>query len=161
MSLVKDVVITESMEIKTTPEKLFNYLTNIEDDESFKRLNADNVGFQWLSGKPWTVGSIAFAEKYLHGKLHKFKFIVTEIVPNKHIEYRPVSKLMQRFFPKKEFIIETKDTTSLFISSATFRIGWIGKTFFKKSIDSGLADFRNYLKKEGKNLKAILESSNS
>ena len=129
MAFFEDVVVTESLPIKTTREKLFTYLTGIVDDESFKTLNAKNVSFRWLKGRPWTAGSVAYAEKYLHGKLHKF-----------------------------EFIIETEGDRCRFISSATFRVGWVGKAFFKKSIEKGLSVFRMYLREESENLKRILES---
>lgn len=158
MPFLEDVVLTESIEIKTTPERIFSYLTSIVDDESFKTLHSDNVCFRWLKGQPWMVGSVAYAEKYLHNKLHKFRFVVTEISPNRHIEYAPVSRLMKKFFPRKEFTIERKNDLCIFISTATFRVGWIGKTFFKRSIDNGLASFRKYLREEGENLKTILES---
>lgn len=161
MPFFQDVVIAESLPIKTRPKDLFNYLTAIVDDDSFKTLNAKNVSFRWLKGQPWTVGSIAYAEKYLHGKLHTFQFIVTDIVADRHIEYMPTSRLMRRFFPKKEFIMETEGDGCRFISSATFRIGWIGKAFFKKSIEKGLSDFRIYLREEGENLKRILQSDHA
>jgi hypothetical protein len=161
MPFFEDVVIAESITIETTPEKLFTYLTGIVDDESFKTLNANNVSFRWLKGRPWTAGSVAYAEKFLHGKLHKFEFVVTRIVPNRHIEYMPTSRLMRRLFPKKEFVIEKGSDSCLFISSATFRVGWIGKVFFKKAIENGLSDFRTYLREEGENLKRILESEHT
>jgi hypothetical protein len=141
MAFLNDIVLTESIKIRTTPKEIFTYLTGIVDDESFKGLNADNISFRWLKGEPWTVGSIAYAEKYLHGKPHTFIFIISKVVPNRHIEYMPSSRLMRLFFPKKEFIIEQQESACLFISSATFRIGWIGKTFFKKKIDKGLHPF--------------------
>ena len=161
MPFFEDVVVAESIPIKTTPEDLFTYLTAIVDDESFKMLNAKNVSFRWLKGEPWTVGSVAYAEKYLHGKLHKFEFVITKIVPNRHIEYMPTSRLTRRLFPKKEFIIEKEGNGCLFISSATFRVGWIGKVFFKNAIEKGLSDFRSYLREEGENLKKILESEHA
>jgi hypothetical protein len=158
MTVLKDVVITESIEIRTTPERIFAFLTGIIDDAGFKRLNAGNISFRWLKGEPWTVGSIAYAEKYLHGKPHRFKFIISMVVPNQHIAYMPTSRMMRMFFPKKEFIIEKRENVCLLISSATFRIGWIGKTFFKRKIDDGLSHFKAYLNEEGKNLKKLLET---
>ena len=158
MPFFEDVVLKESLEINTTPEKLFSYLTSIVDDASFKTLNADNIRFRWVRGDPWAVGSIALAEKYLHGKPHRFRFIVSRVVPDRHIEYMPTSRLMRMFFPKKEFIIEQTDNGCRLISSATFRIGWIGKKFFRKSIDDGLSHFRAYLKEEGRNLSKMLEA---
>jgi len=158
MPFLHEIVVTESIEIETSPAELFSYLIGIVDDAGFKTLNADNISFCWLKGEPWVEGSIAYAEKYLHGKPHKFKFIISKVVPNRHIEYRPTSGLMRRFFPKKEFIIEQTSNGCRFISSATFMIGWIGKTFFRRKIDDGLSVFRAYLQEEGKNLKRILEA---
>lgn len=157
MPFFDDIVLKESIEIRTTSENVFTYLTSIVDDASFKTLHADNISFRWLQGDPWSVGSIAYAEKYLHGKPHRFRFIVSKVVINRHIEYMPTSRLMRMFFPKKEFIIEQTDNACLLSSSATFRIGWIGKKFFKKSIDDGLSHFEAYLKEEGRNIRNLLE----
>jgi hypothetical protein len=158
MPFLHKIVITEAIEIKTSPAKLFSYLIGIVDDAGFKTLNADNIRFCWLKGEPWAEGSIAYAEKYLHGKPHRFKFLISKVVPNRRIEYEPVSRLMRWFFPKKEFIMEQTTNGCRFISSATFMIGWIGKKFFKKKIDDGLSNFRAYLQEEGKSLKKILEA---
>lgn len=55
-------------------------------------------------------------------------------------------------------LIEKKENVCLFISTATFRIGWIGKTLFKRKIEDGLSHFKAYLNEEGKNLKKLLEA---
>ncbi|MFO7996158.1 MAG: hypothetical protein R6U93_03285 [Dehalococcoidia bacterium] len=159
MALFKDVIVTEAISIRTTPGNIFNYLTSIVDDDSYKALHdANNVSFRWLKGQPWVVGSIAYAEHYLHGELHKFEFIVTKVVPNRHIEYMPTSRLMRRFFSRKEFVIEEDDDTCLFTTSETLRVGWIMRTFFKKHLENGLSSTRRHMREEGENLKRILES---
>jgi hypothetical protein len=43
MSFFDDVVLTESNKIRTTPEKIFAFLTGIIDNASFLRLNAENI----------------------------------------------------------------------------------------------------------------------
>ena len=159
MAFFEDVALVDSVEIKTTPEKIFGFLTGIVDDSSYRAWHEkDHVSFRWVKGTPWKEGSIVHAEEYLHGKLHKLKFVVTKIVPNKRIEYSPASRLLRIFFPKNEFIIEQKDESCLFTASGTYRIGWIGKKFFKKSIDDGLASVKKHMKEEGENLRLILES---
>lgn len=158
MPFLHEIVVEESIEIATSPAKLFSYLTSIVDNASFKALNADNISFSWLNGDPWVEGSIAYAEKYLHGKPHTFKFIISKVVPNRYIEYRPTSRLMRSFFPNKYFMMEQTPHGCRFISSATFRIGWIGKRFFQRKIDEGLSSFRAYLQNEGQTLKTILEA---
>ncbi len=45
MPLFEDIILTEAIEIKAMSEKIFNYLTGVVDDESFKTLNAYNVSF--------------------------------------------------------------------------------------------------------------------
>lgn len=159
MALFEDRVLTDTIEINATPEKVFHYLTSIVDSESYQAWHKeDHVAFRFIKGEPWVVGSVIYAEEYIHGKLHKLKFILTKIVPNERIEYVPASWLLRKYFPKNEFIIEPKEETCLFIASGTYRIGWIGKKLFKKKLDEGLASIKKHMKEEGENLKHILES---
>ena len=158
MAFLEDVILTDSIEIKTTAEKIFNFLTSIVDDESYRAWHEeDHVRLRWLKGHPWAEGSVIYAEEYIHGKRHKLKFKITRIVPNRRIEYTPVSRFVRRFFPKNEYIIKEKGESCLFIASGTYRVGWIGKTFFKKAIENSLSSVRKHMKEEGENLKRILE----
>jgi hypothetical protein len=52
MPFLEDVIVAESIEMKTKPKDLLTYLTGIVDDESFKTLNLNNVNFRWLKGRP-------------------------------------------------------------------------------------------------------------
>ena len=158
MALLEDVFLTDSIEINTTSEKVFDFLTNLVDSASYKTWHKeDHVNLRWLKGQPWTEGSVVYAEEYIHGKLHKLKFIVTKVVPNKKIEYAPVSRFQRRYFPKNAFTIEQKGESCLFIASGTCRFGWIAKTFFKKALENGLSSVKKHMKEEGENLKEILE----
>jgi hypothetical protein len=158
MALLEDLILTDSIEIKTTAEKIFNFLTSIVDDESYRAWHEeDHVRLRWLKGPPWAEGSVIYAEEYLHGKRHKLKFKITKMVPNRRIEYTPVSRFVRRFFPKNEYIIKETGESCLFIASGTYRVGWIGKAFFKKAIENSLSSVRKHMKEEGENLKRILE----
>jgi len=158
MALLEDVILTDSIKIKTTPEKIFAFLTSIVDDQSYRAWHeADHVSFKFLKGQNCAEGSVIYAEEYIHGKLHKLKFKITKVVPNKKIEYVPVSRFLRRYFPKNEFIIEQREKSCLFIASGTYRLGWIAKTFFKKAIEDGLNSVKKHMKEEGENLKRILE----
>jgi len=160
MALFEDRVLTDTIEINTTPEKVFQFLTGIVNSEGYKAWHKeDHVTFRFVKGKPWSVGSVIYAEEYIHGKLHQLKFIITKIVPNKKIEYAPASWLLRKYFPKNEFIIEAQGDSCRFIASGTYRIGWIGKTVFKKKLDKGLSSIRLHMQEEGENLKKILEKS--
>ena len=126
MGLLEDIVLTDSIEIKATPENIFNFLTSLVDNESYRAWHhEDHVALSWLKGQPWEEGSVVYAEEYIDGKLHKLKFVVTKVVPNKEIEYIPVSRLLRRYFPKNNFSIQQKGETCIFIASGIFRIGWL------------------------------------
>ena len=158
MSFFEDVVLEDSIEIKSNPENIFGFLTSIVDDDSYRAWhNEDHVSFQWLKGRPWEKDSILVAAEYIHGKLHKLKFQITKIVPNQRIEYAPTSRFVRKFFPKNEFIIEPKGDSCQFIAKGTYRVGKIGKIFFKKSIEKTLLSVKKHMLEEGENLKKILE----
>lgn len=111
MPFFEEIKLADSIEIKAQPADVFRFLTGIVDDDAYMAWHEeDHAGFRWLKGPPWTVGSVMQAEEYLHGRLHKFKFTVTEIVPDKSIEYMPASRMMRFYFPRNEFKIEQKKT---------------------------------------------------
>ena len=159
MTLFEDVTLTDSIEIKTTPEKIFRFLTSLVDDESYRAWHPDDhVSLRWLKGQPWEERSIARAEEYIHGKLHKLKFIVTKVVPNARIEYVPASRFLRRYCPGNTFSIEPRNGTSVFTATGTLRVGWLLRTFVKKRLEHGLSSVRKHMKEEGENLKRILEA---
>jgi len=159
MAFLENIVLTDSIEIKTTPEKIFNFLTGLVDDQTYRAWHPkDHVALRWLKGNPWEEGSVVYAEEYIHGKLHKLQFTVTKIVPNKEIEYVPVSRFLRRYFPKNVFVIDQKGESCLFIASGTYRVGWLARTFFSKAVDKALSSVKRHMKEEGENLKKILES---
>lgn len=162
MKMLEDMVLTDSIEINTTPEKIFDFLTHIVDDESYRVWHPkDHVAFRWIKGQPWQEGSIFYAEEYIHGKLHKIKLVVSRIIPNRLIEYTPLSRILRIYFPKNTFSMEPKGDTCLFKASGTLRVGCLVKTFAKSKLDMGLASVRKHMKEEGENLKKLLESEGS
>ena len=97
MKLLEDILLTHSIEIRTTPEKVFGFFLQIIDDATYQAWHPeDHVAFRWIKGGPWQKDSVAYAEEYIHGKLHKFKFLVREAVPNRKIELVPLSRLLPR-----------------------------------------------------------------
>ena len=112
MALLEDVTLTDSIEIKTTPEKIVSFLTNLVDDESYRAWHpVDHVSLRWIKGQPWEEGSVVYAEEYIHGKLHKLKFVIMKVVPNTEMEYAPVSRLLRRYLHKNTFHIEPREKT--------------------------------------------------
>lgn len=160
MALFDEVVLTDSVEIQTTPDKVFDFLTGIRDDESYRTWHPeDHVAFRWLRGEPWQVGSVAYAEEYLHGKLHKLKLRVTEVVPNRKIVYAPPSRLLRFFFPHNVFLIEPKGEACVFTATGSMRIGRLARALAGKKVEDGIQGVRKHMKEEGERLKQIQESS--
>jgi len=82
MTFLKEMILTDSIEIEATPEKIFDFFVRI--DENYKAWHPDDhVEFRWIKGKPLEEGAIRYSEEYLHGKLHKAKVLYTKIVPNR------------------------------------------------------------------------------
>ena len=159
MKMLEDITLKNSIEIKTTPEKIFDFLIHIVDDESYRAWHPDDhVALCWIKGKPWEEGSVAYAEEYIHGKLHKVKFLIAKVIPNRKIEFRPLFWLWRIYFPKNTFIIEPKGETCVFTTTVSIRVGWFVKTFAKNKLEFGLSCVEKHMKEEGENLKKILES---
>ena len=158
MALLEKVTLTDSIEIKTTPEKIFKFFTNLSDDESYRAWHPDDhVSLRWIKGEPWQVGSVVYAEEYIHGELHKLKFVVTKMVQNRRIEYAPENRFLRFYIPKNTFAVEQKGDICVFTASVTYRIGWLAKTFAGEKLKRGLFGVKKHMKEEGENLKNILE----
>lgn len=157
MRLLEDIVLTHSIEIKTTPEAIFDFFRKL-DDASYRVWHPeDHVSFRRIKGDPWEEGSVVYAEEYMHGKLHKLKFQVTKVVPNRRIEFAPASRFLRIYFPKNTFEVEQRGDTCLFTASGHLRVGRLVKTFAKGKLEQGLASVRKHIQEEGENLKRILE----
>jgi len=159
MKLMEDVFLTDSIEIRTTPEKIFEFFSNLVDDESYRAWHTDDhVAMCWTKGSPWQEGSVVYAEEYFHGKVHKLKSVVTKVVPNRRIEYIPVSRFMRRYAPKNTFAVEPKGASCVFTATVHLRIPLLSRLLARKSVEEGLSSVRKHMKEEGENLKKILET---
>jgi uncharacterized protein YndB with AHSA1/START domain len=162
MKLLEDIVLTDSVKIGVPPEKVFEFFLQIVDDATYRAWHPDDhVAFRWIRGNPWEVGSVAYAEEFLHGKLHKLKFSVSKVAPNREIIYSPVSRLIRMFFPENRFEIEHSGDGCIFTAKGHFRFGRIAKALAKQKLEVGLLSVRKHMKEEGENLKRLLEERNS
>ncbi len=162
MKLLEDIVVCDSIEIHTTPDKIFEFFLQIVDDASYRAWHPeDHVDFRWIKGEPWQEGSVAYAEEYIHGKLHKFKFLIKKVVANREIELVPLSRFLRIYFPRNTLLIEPRDGSCVFTASGVLRVGRLAKLLAKKKLEQGLSSVRKHMKEEGENLKRILEKRDS
>ena len=147
------MILTDSIKIKASPVKIFDFLIGLKDTKSYKAWHSDHVVMSWIKGEPFTEGSIVYFEEYLHGALHKAKFICTKVVPNRLIEYRSPFPL-SIIFPGNQFIIEPADEeNSFFKATVKIRMGPLSGRMNRRQLDG----VERHMQEEGQNLKAILD----
>jgi len=147
------MILTDSIKIKAPPEKVFNFLTALKDDESYKAWHPDHLVLHWIKGEPFQEGSVVYFEEYLHGKLHRGKFIATKVIPNRLIAHKPPFPL-SILFPGNQFVMEpTDDEGCIFTASIKIRMGPLSRRLSRRQLES----VKRHMKEEGENLKVILE----
>jgi len=161
MKILEDIILEDSIEIKSKPEVVFNFITSLVDNESYCKWHPkDHISLQWIKGNPWEEDSVVVAKEYVHGVKHTFKFIVTSVKENQLIEYKPKSKFLRIFIPLNSFNFDSTPDGCVFTARGSYRIGRLGKLFAKKFIDKGIESMKLHLKEEGQNLKKIIETGN-
>jgi hypothetical protein len=96
MGLFSQWELKDSIEIKATPEKIWDFFVDLE--KNYKSWHPeDHVVFEWTKGKPMELGSHFYAEEIMGGKVVKIKGFACEVVPNRKI-FRPVRLKMANNF---------------------------------------------------------------
>ncbi len=152
------IILKDSIEIEATPEEVFECLVQrLKDKESYQAWHPEHVDIRWIKGEPFQKGSIIYAEEYLHGILHKLKFRITKIVPNRVVEYRSLFPL-SILSPGNAFLIEPKGENSCnFTATGSLRIP---RSLFKRLYKNHKNKFEateQHMKEEGENLKKLVE----
>jgi len=151
MLLFNERILKDSIKINATPEKVWNFFTNIE--KNYKSWHPDDhIVCKYIKGKPHEVGSIAYAEELIAGKLCKIKMVCTKIETNKRSEYRSLFPL-SIFHPKSIYLFEKNESNTIFTAINHFRI----PKLFGKRIETLIDATEKHIKEEGKLLKILLE----
>ena len=154
MSLFKQWELKDSIDIKTTPEKIWDFFINLE--KNYKSWHPeDHILFKWTKGKPMELGSHWYAEEVLGGKIFKIKGFICEVVPNR----KSVSKYsfpLSLVAPKVETLIEPKGSSSVFTAISYLRAGNLFYKLSKKEMERRVGIHKIHVREEGENLKAIL-----
>jgi len=155
MGLFTQLELKDSIEIKTTPEKIWDFLINLE--KNYKSLHPeDHILFKWTKGKPMELGSQFYGEEVMGGKVVKIKGFICEVVPNRKsvLKYSfPVSLVIA----KGEMLIEPKGSSSVFTSISYLRAGNLSYKLSKKHMQKHVDIHKKHVREEVENLKAILE----
>ena len=142
--------LTDSIEIKCSPQDIFTWFKNIE--MNYKSWHEDHVDCKWIKGEPFEQDSILLSSEYIHGDLHEVKFKTVLVVENEYIGYN-LSFPMSMISPKGTFQFQKKGSSTVFTATVSFRFGWLMKRMVKKQI----VQFKVHMKEEGENLKKLIE----
>ena len=154
MPLCKRLELSHSVEIKTSPEKIWNFLKNPENYTIWHP--QDHIKVIWTEGKPFEVGSKFYSEQRVFGKVQKYNAKIQEIIPNRKIVFTfkfPVSLIS----PEIEWRIEPKGSNTVFTAISYLRAGYLLKKVFKKGMNKLIEEHNRHVGEEGENLKKLLE----
>ncbi|MDD3723312.1 MAG: SRPBCC family protein [Lutibacter sp.] len=156
VKLDKHMTFVHEVDIKTSPDKIWDFLININENYSVWHPK-DHILFQWTKGAPFETGSTFYAEQYMMGEKVKYNGKITESIPGEKITMTfsfPLSLITEKI----EMIIENKGTYSTFKHITYMKFKFLSRTIFKKQNIKMLNDMDSHITTEGGNMKRILES---
>ncbi len=154
MPLFQRLELSHSIEIKTTPELIWNFLKNPENYTIWHP--KDHIKVIWTEGKPFELGSKFYSEQLVFGKVQKYKAQIKEVIPNRKIVFTfklPVSLIS----PEIEWRIEPKGSNTVFTAISYIRAGHLFKKLFRNGMKNFIEEHNRHVGEEGENLKNLLE----
>jgi hypothetical protein len=156
MSLFSPLILSDSIEIDTTPEKIWDFFANLE--KNYKAWHPqDHILFKWTKGKPMEPGSKWYGEEVVRGKVFRLKGTIGAVIPCRKIMFKysfPVSLAAPGF----EWSIDPNGTRSVFTARSFLRAGDLFYKLSRKEMEEKIDLHNRHVKEEGENLKKILES---
>ena len=154
MALFEKVVLEDTVEIKTTPEKIWEFWAHM--DKNYKAWHPeDHILFQWTKGKPMEEGSTIYAEEIVGGKLLKGRLTCVNVIRNRKFTLR--LPFPRSLFVRYEYLIEPRGINTAFTALAYLKY----PGFVRKRIQSVIEIGEKHVREEGINLKKILEEDKS
>ena len=154
MAFLKRIVLKDTVEINTTPEKIWDFWANM--DKNYKAWHPeDHILFRWTKGRPMEEGSTIYAEEVVGGQLLKGKVTCVGVVPNRKFALK--LPFPRSFFCKYEYLIEPRGENTAFTAYTYLKY----PGFAQKRIDSVIEVGEKHVREEGENLKRILEGDRS
>lgn len=153
----KRMTLTHEVTINTSPEKIWEFLTNIETNYQAWHPE-DHILFRWIKGAPFEKGSTFYAEQLMMGEKVKYKGKISDCIPGKKITMKfsfPLSLITEKI----EMITEGCETDATFRHLTYMKFKFLSRTIFKKRNIKMLNDMDAHVRTEGENMKRILERS--
>lgn len=155
MGLFKHYKLTSSTRIQTSPENVWNFFYNLEDN--YENWHPDDHHYwKWTKGKPLAIGSKIDSKETIDGHSSRIKAVVTESIENEKIVLKPCWPI-SIMCPKLEWIIKKEGNGVHFIAHTYYKFGKLFLLFKKDSVNQIIEITRKHMDEEGENLKNILE----
>jgi len=153
MALFERIVLKDTVEIETTPEKIWEFWVNM--DNNYKTWHPkDHILFRWTKGRPMEEGSRIYAEETVGGKLIKGKATFVNVVPNRIFGLKP--PFPNSLFLKYEYLIEPRGRKTDFTAFTYLKYPGFARKRIMLAVEVG----KKHVREEGENLKRILEGEN-
>ncbi|MEW6618245.1 MAG: hypothetical protein AB1422_02650 [bacterium] len=156
------IIIRDTIEMKTTKEKIFDWFAHIE--KNYQIWHKDHKECRYLKGNSLDIGSIIYCEEYIGGYLEKPRFQIINVKLYSQLEYKllfPHSIAGARFV----FVVEPYNasllfTTEIHLGHNTPLFGRLLDKFIQRLcilFESKLMSVKQHIAEEQQNLKRILE----
>ncbi len=148
------IILQDKVDINTSTEAVFEWLEHF--CEHYREWHPSHVSCCYLRGSGLQVSTIIQIEETLHGKLHRLRLLVTEVIPGTRVAYRIAPGM------KGAFEVKSKASKICFVATITIGIrfplleGLIDALLWRV-LASRLAALQEHMAEEGKNLKRLLE----
>jgi len=140
--------------IETSPADIGTWFEALPDH--YRAWHPDHVACRFFKGSMWQVGSVLEAEEYLHGKLHRLRFVMTEAAPGSRLAYKipGMGWGSFNFRPVGEAVAFEAE---LHLGSRVPLIGTIADLILRRFFQDRIKAMQQHMQEEGENLKRILE----
>ena len=153
--LFEPITLEHSVEIEASPEEIWDFFYNL--DENYQTWHPkDHVVFKWVEGKSMEVGTTFYAEEFALGEIKKYEGSVVEAVPNRKIVFS-VSFPISIMTPKFEWIIEPRDSSTVFTAVTYVNAGGFWRKLLPQTMNAIIDSGKLHMSEEGINLKRFLE----
>ena len=141
------IILADEAEIKRSTEEVREWFDNIENH--YTEWHPDHIYWKWINKHSFEEGAVAEIAEILHGKVHKFRAVVTS-ADARSVRYRFTGLF---FFISGSFSFLPTNSGTLFDAVLYVKGGLLAKLLFGRRIEQ----LRTHMREEGQFLKKILE----
>jgi hypothetical protein len=146
------MILEETTRVDASLGEVYHFFETM--NANYQRWHPDHILFRWSTGDGSEQGVIASFEERIAGKRKKKTIQFTEVVPDRHIEFKPTSRLVGILMPSISFAIEPHENGCDLTQRIKVRTSPIGAWLNRREFDA----VRTHMKEGGENLKTILET---